>query len=128
VVCDIDFLPPGDLTFRQTNEYDPNPRPRIKLREWHLTGVTPVKRKTVEFVTLYRPYRAGATVSHKAELKRIKGGYVLRAELSSGHVVALLPVDEAMRLREYGLEGTGAIVVERRHADGGVIQRVGAGK
>ncbi|GAG45805.1 unnamed protein product, partial [marine sediment metagenome] len=49
VVCDIDFLTPSDLTFKQTNKYDPKPRPRIKMREWHLTATTPEKKKRMEF-------------------------------------------------------------------------------
>ena len=59
VVCDIDFLTPTGLTFRQTNEYDPKPRPRFKMKEWHLTAETPDKKKRMEFVTIYRPHRIG---------------------------------------------------------------------
>ncbi|MHC4402738.1 MAG: hypothetical protein ACYTG0_24000, partial [Planctomycetota bacterium] len=38
VVCEIDVLTPDGLTFTQTDQYDPNPRERISLREWHLTA------------------------------------------------------------------------------------------
>ena len=51
VVCDIEFLTPDGLTFTQTDQYDPNPWPQIKTREWHLTATTESKAKSVEFVT-----------------------------------------------------------------------------
>ena len=61
VVCDIEFLTPDGLTFTQTDQYDPNPWPQIKTREWHLTATTESKAKNVEFVTLYRPHRKSDT-------------------------------------------------------------------
>jgi len=111
--CDVSFLAPEGLTFTQTNEYDPNPRQRISLREWHLTGTTPGKSRTVEFVTLYRPHRIGEEPPHKAELKKIDGGYFLTAELPDGQVAEVqLPID------------VGEIRVSRREADGKEIARV----
>ena len=124
VVCPIDFLAPEGLTFSQTNQYDPNPRPRIKLREWHLTATTPTKAKAIEFVTIMRPHRAGEKVPGEAKLRRIDGGYVLTAALSDGQVVALLPTDDSATLAAEGLEAPGKIVVERRRPDGSVVQTV----
>jgi len=109
VVCDIDFLTPSGLDFEQTNEYDPNPRSRIKLREWHLTGTTPGKKKRIEFVTLYRPHRIKDRVPNEAGLERIKGGYALKVKLSDGEFVALLPTDDRATLRAHGLKSKGAI-------------------
>ncbi len=93
-VCDIDFLAPAGLTFAQTDQYDPNPRPRITLREWHLTATTPGKQKEVEFVTLYRIHRKSQLVPKKAELLTLPGGYSLHAELSFGRASVLLPKSE----------------------------------
>ena len=45
VVCDINLLRPANLALSQTGQYDPNPRPRIKLREWHLKADTKKKQK-----------------------------------------------------------------------------------
>jgi len=111
VVCDIDFLTPSGLTFKQTNEYDPKPRPRIKMREWHLTATTSEKRKRIEFVTLYRPHRIKDQVPNEAGLERIKGGYALKVKLSDGEFVALLPTNEDATLRAHGLKSKGAIKV-----------------
>ncbi len=109
VVCDIDFLAPSGLTFKQTNEYDPKPRPRIKLREWHLTATTAEKKKQMEFVTLYRPHRAEDKVPSKASLERIKGGYALKVKVSDGEFAAVLPTDDRVTLEAYGLKSKGAI-------------------
>jgi hypothetical protein len=109
VVCDIDFLTPAGLSFTQTNEYDPNPIPRVKLREWHLTGKTAERSRQVEFVTLYRPHRAGQQAAAGASLSKIEGGYVLAARLRDGELTALLPTDEKTILNVHGMESKGAI-------------------
>jgi hypothetical protein len=109
VVCDIDFLAPSGLTFSQTDQYDPNPIPRIKLREWHLTATTPQKKKSTQFVTLYRPHRLGDPVPDEASLEQIKGGYSLTAKLSDGRFVALLPIADDVTLEAHGLRSSAAV-------------------
>jgi hypothetical protein len=109
VACDIDFLAPVDLSFTQTNQYDPKPRERFKLLEWHLTGKTTGKKKSVEFVTLYRPHRTKEHVPNKASLEKIKGGYALKVKLSDGEFSALLPTDDKAVLEANGLTSKGAI-------------------
>jgi hypothetical protein len=128
VVCPIRFLTPENLQLSQTNQYDPNPRPRITLREWHLTATTPAEQKQVEFVTLYRPHRKKTTVPREAALKRIDGGYLLTARISDGQVVALLPTDDSVALHAVGLSTTGQIVVQRRDDQGQVIETVHAAR
>jgi hypothetical protein len=118
VTCDIDFLSPQGLQFTQTDQYDPNPEPQITLREWHLTASTPTKARTVEFVTLYRPFRQGQSLPKKAELKPLNGGYALTAELSDGQVQVLLPSDDAVTLTAGDLTTRGKVLIQRRRADG----------
>lgn len=132
VACFIDFLTPAGLTFKQTNQYDPNPRPRIKLREWHLTATRPEKKEAVEFVTLLRPYRASGLAggaflypdADRPELRAIAGGYSLRVPLTEGEAVALLPTDEAAKLQALGLGSKGSIVVQVRDKDGKAVETV----
>jgi len=112
VVCDVDFLAPAGLAFTQTKEYDPNPRPRITLREWHLTASTAEKRKDVEFVTLYRIHRKGESVPRKAELVTLPGGYALQAELSFGRAAVLLPKADGADLQGFGLTSAGGLKVK----------------
>jgi len=128
VVCDIDVLAPKELEFSQTDQYDPNPWPRIKTREWHLTAATPSKAKSVEFVALYRPHRKDQAVAGGADLKPIDGGYLLSADLSDGRVVALLPTDDAATLAAEGLSTVGKILIQRYTADGSVAETVQVGE
>lgn len=121
VHCAISLLAPAGLEFSQTDQYDPNPRPRITLREWHLTAATPAKARTVEFVALYRPYRDGYQPPRKEKLTKIDGGYVLTADLTDGRVVALLPSDDSASLSAEGLSADGAILVQRRDKDDNVV-------
>jgi hypothetical protein len=116
VVCDVDFLTPTNLTFKQTNEYDPKPRPRIKMREWHLTATTAEKKKRMEFVTLYWPHRDKDKVSTEASLEQIKGGYALKVKLSDGEFAALLATDDSASLSAFGLESKGAIKCRLKRA------------
>ncbi len=109
VVCDINFLVPSGLTFKQTDQYDPNPRPRIKLREWHLTAATPRKSKRMEFITLYRPHRIEGQIPNETSVEQVEGGYVLKVKLCDGEFAALLPTDDSATLKAYGLVSKGAI-------------------
>lgn len=128
VECAVDILAPGGLSFAQTDQYDPNPWPQITTREWHLTATTPSKRKTCEFVALYRPHRASQTPPEGAKLKPLDGGYLVEADLADGSVVALLPTDDAVTLSAEGLETTGTILVRRYGADGSIVETVSLGE
>jgi len=118
VVCDIDFLTPRGLTFEQTNQYDPNPRPRITLREWHLTATTPEKSKRMQFVTLYHPYKVRNNIDSEATLRPIPGGYVLKVSQSGQKLTALLPADDTATLEADNLKTTGAIKLKLESPDG----------
>jgi uncharacterized protein DUF4962/heparinase II/III-like protein len=124
VSCEIDILAPVGLTLSQTDQYDPNPWPRIKTREWHLTATTPSKTKTCEFVALLRPHRAAQSPPGKATLEPIDGGYLLEAQLSDGKVIALLPTNDSATLTAASLTTTGKILVQRQAADGSAVETV----
>ena len=111
VTCEVDFLTPDGLQFTQTDQYDPNPRPRITLREWHLTAALPAKHKTIEFVTLYRIRRGEGQEHAAATLEKVEAGYVLRTVASAGRTTLLLPIDPATALTADGLTSRGNIVV-----------------
>jgi len=121
VVCDVDFLAPTGLSFAQTDQYDPNPRARITLREWNLTGTTGGKRKRVEFVTLYRPRRIKDAAPKAARLERIDGGYVLEATVGAGTVTALLATNDGATLKADGLQSKGAIKCRVQGANGRAV-------
>ena len=93
IVCDIDLLAPEGLTFAQTDQYDPNPRERIKLREWHLTATSPEKSRSREFVAVYRPRKKAVQPASPATLRRTNYGYELRAKVDGKTLLVQLPSD-----------------------------------
>ncbi|HEV56566.1 MAG TPA: DUF4962 domain-containing protein [Phycisphaerales bacterium] len=118
VFCAVDFLTPAGLTFTQTDQYDPNPRPRITLREWHLTAKSPQPAKRLEFVTLYRLGRGAEPLSRQTSLRDIPGGYVLETGLREGNVTVLLPTDDTTPLRWKGVQGQPGKILAVRRQDG----------
>jgi hypothetical protein len=113
VICDIAFLTPQNLTFTQTNEYDPNPRERIKLREWHLTAKTSDKQEHMEFVTLYRPHKSRARSMLKAVLEPLSSGdQMLKIGASGDELTICLPRDHGMpiKLRREHPEGSVQVI------------------
>ncbi len=113
VGCHVSFHCRSPLSFEQTNEYDPNPRPRIKLREWHLTAGTTQKEEDMEFITVYRPYRLKDGFMGASGFQTIPGGYVFTASSAAGQLTALLPTDESAAMEYKDLRTTGAIKLKR---------------
>jgi hypothetical protein len=122
VGCDINFYSRRELTFEQTNEYDPNPRPRIKLREWHLTARTARKRKSMEFITVFRPYKVAEGYQGHGGYHVIPGGYLFEFGSPSGELTALLPTDDTATLEAKGMTTTGAIKLKLESPDGKLLQ------
>jgi hypothetical protein len=120
--CNIRILEPQGMLFSQTNQYDPNPRERIKLREWHLTGKTKDKTTSVEFIAVIRPYRKTQQPPHEVKLDHVPGGYSLSVKLSDGSVAMLLPSDDAVELSVGRLKTTGEVAVQLYAADGSVVE------
>jgi len=87
--CRVAMLAPKGLKVSQTSKFDPPPRARIKLTEWHVTAETK-PAKEAAFVTLLWPHRKGESPPTNATLRNIKAGYALEANLADGRVVALL--------------------------------------
>ncbi len=117
VLCDINFLAPTGLEFSQTDQYDPNPRSDITLREWHLTGKTPGKRKQIEFVTLYRIHRQEQDLGEIAELTKNEGGYILNVCVHNGQATILLPIDETSTLKSGNMTTKGKVAVQYKQLD-----------
>jgi len=122
VACRIRMIQPRELSLSQTNQYDPNPRERVALREWHLTAKTKEKSRSVEFITLIWPHRKGKKPPHNVELDSLDGGYSLSAKLRDGSVTMLLPTDDAAELSEDGLKTKGRVALQRFAKDGTVLE------
>jgi len=88
--CEVTFLEPQGLTITQTDRFDPPPRPRVKLTEYHLTAATGSPVRECEFVTLLRPCLDGQKAPEGARLLPIQGGWAVEADLSVGKAIVLL--------------------------------------
>lgn len=59
IACALEFFPPGEMRFQQTNQFDPNPTARgnHQIREWHLSGETTADSREACFVLVARAWR-----------------------------------------------------------------------
>lgn len=125
--CDVAFLAPGDLAISQTDRFDPPPRPRVKLTEYHLTASTPAPAATCEFITLLRPHRADETVPDAARLAAIDGGWAIEVELTAGKAVILLRRQTGPTLIHGSFRTHGEAAAARLNEAGEIVQRFDAG-
>ena len=88
--CQVSFLYPNGLALSQTDRFEPPPRARIELVEYHLTAIPSSPAGEQTFVTVLRPHRSGETLNGEAELEEIDGGYAVTLPLAAGHAAVLL--------------------------------------
>ena len=122
--CRVAFLAPDGLELSQTNRFDPPPRPRIKLVEWHLTAQTPKPAERMEFVTLLRPHRVGQDPPTTAVLRKLDKGYELDADLATGRVIVLLRAADSGKLTSKHLSADADLEAIRFDKAGKAIYRL----
>jgi len=88
--CELAFLQPKDLNISLTDQFDPPPRPRVKLVEWHLTAKTSKPLEKNQFIALLRPHRLQEDRPIQAEMTSLKNGYAVQARSERGPVLFLL--------------------------------------
>lgn len=57
--CVVSLLCPENLKISQTDQFDPPPRERVQLREYHVTAETVKPQEEAAFIAVLRPHRAG---------------------------------------------------------------------
>ena len=57
--CVVSLLRPANLKISQTDQFDPPPRERVQLREYHVTAETTIPREEATFIAVLRPHRTG---------------------------------------------------------------------
>ena len=57
--CVVSLLRPENLKISQTDQFDPPPRDRVQLTEYHVTAETTISRGEATFIAVLRPHRAG---------------------------------------------------------------------
>lgn len=100
--CKVSILTPQELEVSLTDKFDPPPRPRIKLTQWHLTVGTQEPRKQAEFVTVIRPHRSGRQPDFTQHLEQVGNGYALTADAAIGKAVILLRSSDSGEVRAAG--------------------------
>jgi hypothetical protein len=118
--CQTDMLWPVGLEVSQTDRFDPPPRPRVKLVEYHLTAKTSQPAGKQAFVTVLRPYRTGETLKGKAHLEEIAGGFAVTVPLSDGETRILLQTKPGASLSGAGISTDGEVGAMRFDAEGKV--------
>ncbi len=98
VQCDVNFLWPQRLDISQTDQFDPPPRPRVQLTEYHLTAVPNQKSKQQEFITLFQPYKSSKSKQYAAKLDPLNGGFAVTLDDGDDRTVVLLQPDSSRPL------------------------------
>ena len=119
--CNVAFLYPDGLQITQTDKFDPPPRPRVKLTQWHLQAGTTSTQEHCQFVTVMRPHKKGDTVPAEAEIEKTPAGYACRITLAEGEAIILLRTVEGESLTGYEAEADGDVAVVRVDISGKVV-------
>ncbi|MBN1347467.1 MAG: DUF4962 domain-containing protein [Phycisphaerae bacterium] len=117
--CRVSFMAPEGLRVSQTDKFEPPPRERIKLTQYHVTAGTLEPAKRCEFVTLIRPHRVGQAPPTGATIEKTSFGYRLACELSDGRVVIGLRSTDGVEMAFDGLRAGGDVAAIRVDAGGG---------
>lgn len=125
--CRVNFLCPVDLELTQTDKFDPPPRPRIKLVEYHLSAATQTPATSQTFVTVLQPYRAAGSIEKEAELSRLDGGYAVTVPFGEGHAAVLLQPTAGKIISGAELETDGEVAAAVFSSDGEVEETFAAG-
>ncbi|MBZ0256355.1 heparinase II/III family protein, partial [bacterium] len=102
VECSVDFLWPNELALSQTDKFDPPPRPRVKLTEYHLTAQTPTKSKRQEFITLFQPYKKGQKKKYEVSIQAEKNVYLVTLDNEDEPIQITLSPDPDLEVGKIG--------------------------
>ncbi len=125
--CQISFLQPQGLVLSQTDRFDPPPRPRVKLREWHLTATRPGKRIAETFLTAIRVWKKSKPVEVVLVPEAAENGWLVRAGLGSKSALLLVRSEDEGVVAGGGLRVDADLGVLLLGLDGTELARYGAG-
>lgn len=117
--CLVEFLEPQELQITQTDQFDPPPRPRIKLVEYHLTAVPPEKTRNRQFVTVLRPHSADTTLDGASAIQATDRGHLVTIPMpDGGQSQVLLNPNPGANLALGGIETSAEAAVVRTDSQG----------
>jgi len=118
----VDFLWPDTLQVSVTDRFDPPPRPRIRLTEYHLTAATPVPSRSASFVTAIRIRRAEDEESAPLSLTREPAGFLVEGSCRTGELLVLLRTGDGP-LSAGGVSAEGRVTARIAGKGGKVLAR-----
>jgi hypothetical protein len=98
--CVVSLLHPADLKISQTDQFDPPPRDRIQLKEYHVTAETRTPKKEATFIAVLRPHRIGDVPEGGVVMAEDQ---VIHIPLSDGKLEVV--VDEKLRAGKMNKNG-----------------------
>ncbi|NLF19329.1 MAG: DUF4962 domain-containing protein [Lentisphaerae bacterium] len=117
--CRVALLWPRGLAVTQTDQFDPPPRARIKLTEYHLTAATPTPQDRQTFVSVIQVHRADAAVPSAATLEEVPGGFAVTVpQRDGGKALVLCRAADTGTVAGHGFQIDGAVGAVIRSADG----------
>jgi len=118
--CEVSFLVPDSLDVMQTNRFNPPPRPRIKLVEWHLTARSAEPARTREFLTVIRPHRTTEEPVPMPTWQKVDGGYAVESATTTGSALVLLRSDDEAAVQYAGISVAADVAVVLKDASGAI--------
>ncbi|HIE51291.1 MAG TPA: DUF4962 domain-containing protein [Armatimonadetes bacterium] len=121
----VHLLLPTEVTFSQTDKYDPEPESGRWENTWHLTASTVRPQTTVQFLSVLLPHRLGREATlPKVELLRGEGALGVRVTRAEGaeEVVVFRTDREAKTVACAGLRSDGRVFARGRGKDGSLVR------
>ena len=125
--CLVSLLHPSGMTLTQTDRFDPPPRERIHLVEYHLTAEPTTPAAEQAFVTVLRPHRVDQPPPGEPRIEELEGGYVVTVPLLDGEVRVLLQADGGAELSGGGIKTDAEVGAAKIGRDGEVGEMFAAG-
>lgn len=119
--CRVNLLHPQDLNINQTDQFDPPPRDRIQLKEYHVTAEPQEQTKEQTFITIFQPHRTDETLSGDITSETTGEGYAVRVPVIDGELRVLLQSDGGPVMSMQGLECNSPIGALRVDKGGTVV-------
>ncbi|HPD17046.1 MAG TPA: DUF4962 domain-containing protein [Planctomycetota bacterium] len=116
--CRVAFLEPAGLKLALTDQFDPPPRARIKLTEWHLSAATPEPALDADFITTIRVHRADAAAPPQVRHTRADDGFTLETPVADGTAIVTLHGDTIKAVRH----GRNGALIHQLTIEGGHVK------
>jgi hypothetical protein len=97
---DVSLIAPSDLTLHYTDQFDPPPRERVKLTQYHLTAATTTPATKQRFITILRPHGSALPPMHESWTCE---GNTLRGQAGEAPLTITLGDDGPQRIEWEGV-------------------------